>query len=68
MAQNGEFGFCPGRKKKIIAGGTNKIVTYLGNMDLEVGYDIKREAFLLVERKFSQKTNITRKSPDWEIM
>lgn len=40
----------------------------MGNTDLEVDYDIKREAFLLVERKFSQKTNITRKSPDWEII
>lgn len=67
MAQNREFGFYPGRKK-ITARATNKIVTYLGNTDLEVDYDIKCEAFLLVERKFSQKTNITRKSPDWEII
>ena len=40
------------------------VVTYLGNMDLEMDYGIKSEASPLVERKFSQKTNISGKQPD----
>lgn len=52
----------PWHKKITIARATNILNThFLRNMNLEIDYNIKNEASPLVERKFSQKTYITRR-------